>query len=204
MPSEYDPLRAREPLASGASDLDRVRAAFARAAAGYLSSPWPWVCWAVVLPLAALRTEAVAEAAGPLAVLLLWSSAILLAGAVEGVTLWRSRDRRVASDVTRWVFRGQGNLSLAAILLTAALAWRGAYDLVPGVWLLLIGHSFFSVGALAKSALRRGGLLYQVGGAISLFPRFDSLLVFAVTAALANGVIAVSLALAARDERSSR
>lgn len=203
MSTEYDPLRAREPLSSGASDLDRVEAIFARAATGYLRSPWPWLCWALVLPLAALETTAAAAAGGPLAVLLLWSVAILLAGAVEGVTLWRSRGSVVSSDVTRWVFRGQANLSVIAIALTAGLAWQEAYELIPAVWLLLIGHSLFAVGGLAASALRRGGLLYQLGGAVSLVAQLDSLVIFATTTAVANCVIAGSLWLEARSERSN-
>lgn len=204
MASEYDPLRAREPLSSGGSDLDRVRTLFARASSGYLRSPWPWLCWALVLPVAALETRAVAQAGGPIAVLLLWSLVILVAGAVEGISMWRSRKTAVASDITRWVFKAQGNLSLIAIVLTAALAWQQAYDLLPGIWLLLIGHSFFSVGSLAAKALRRGGLLYQLGGAVSLLPGLDSLVAFAATTAVANGVIAVSLWLSLRRERSSR
>ena len=65
--------------------------------------------------------------------------------------------------------------------------------------LLLIGHSFFAIGGLAASALKRGGLLYQVGGVISLLPWFGSLTVFAVTTALANSTIAVSLWLRRRQ-----
>lgn len=193
MPSEYDPLPPRPPLSRGASDLDTVQALFSRAAAGYLHSPWPWLCWALVLPTAALMTAEIAAAGGPLAVLLLWSAAILVAGAVEAATMWRSREAVVPSDITRWVFRGQGNLSLIAIVLTAAMAWQGMYEFLPAVWLLLIGHSFFAIGGLAATALKRGGLLYQLGGVMSLLPWFGSLTVFALTTALANGAIAVSL-----------
>ena len=204
MPSEYDPLRPRRPLSGEASDLDRVQALFSAAARGYLKSPWPWLCWAIVLPATATVTSDVAAAGGPLAVLILWSVAILLAGAVEGITMWRSRGAAVASDITRWVFRGQGNLSLVAVVLTAALAWQGRYELLPGVWLLLVGHSLFTVGGLAAKPLERGGLLYQFGGVCCLLPWFGSLTVFAITTAVANGMIAGSLWLNARRERSMR
>ena len=193
MTSEYDPIRPRQPLAGGASDLDTVQALFSRAAAGYLHSPWPWLSWAIVLPFAALMTADVAAGGGPIAVLLLWSATILLAGAVEAVTMWRSRKALVPSDITRWVLKGQGNLSLIAIAITAAMAWHRMYDFLPAVWLLLIGHSFFSIGGLSSNALKRGGVLYQVGGVISLLPWFGSLSVFAATTALANLTIAVSL-----------
>ena len=112
--------------------------------------------------------------------------------------MWRGRKTVIPSDITRWVFRGQGNLSLIAIVLTAALAWQRMYEFLPAVWLLLIGHSFFAIGGLAATALKRGGLLYQVGGVISLLPWFGSLTVFAVTTAIANLTIAVSLWLRGR------
>lgn len=204
MSSEYDPLRPRQPLSGQPTDLDQVQRIFSRAATGYLNSPWPWLCWALVLPAAALGTPEVAASGGPLAVLLLWSVAILAAGAVEGITMWRSRRRVEASDVTRWVFRGQGNLSLIAVVLTGALAWQEMYGLLPGVWLLLIGHSLFSVGGLAARPLERGGLLYQVGGVLCLIPSLPGLQVFAATTAIANAVIAVSLWLSSRDRRETR
>ncbi len=180
--------------------MDKVQELFSHAASGYVSSPWPWVCWAFVLPAAALMTPTVATAVGPVAVLLLWSVAILLAGAVEALSMRRARKGVTPSDITRWVFRGQGNLSLIAIVLTLALGWQRMYEFLPAVWLLLIGHSFFSIGGLAASALKRGGLLYQVGGVISLLPWFESLIVFAVTTAVANATIALSLLLRRRRE----
>jgi hypothetical protein len=199
MPSEYDPLRPRQPLSGEASDLDKVQALFAGAASGYVSSPWPWVCWAIVLPAAAMMTTEVATVVGPLAVLLLWSIAILVAGAVEAFSMRRARNTAGRSDITGWVFKGQGNLSLIAIVLTGALAWQRLYDFLPAVWLLLIGHSFFAVGGLASNALKRGGLLYQIGGVVSLLPWFESLDVFAAATALANGTIAASLFLRRRS-----
>ncbi len=195
MPSEYDPLRPRTPLSSGGSDLDRVRALFSRASGGYLRSPWPWLAWAVILPGAALLTPHLAAAVGPgsLAVLLLWSIAILIGGAIEGLAMRRGGRPAVRSEITGWVFKAQGNLSLIAIALTAVVVVNRAYAYLPGIWLLLIGHSFFTVGGLASKALMRSGLLYQVGGVASLLPWLDSLTVFAVTTAVANLSVAVSL-----------
>ena len=93
----------------------------------------------------------------------------------------RARKSAVRSEISRWVFRAQGNLSLIAIALTVVVVFNGAFRYLPGIWLLLIGHSFFAVGGLASNALRRSGLLYQAGGAVSLLPWLDSLAVFAVT-----------------------
>lgn len=193
MATEYDPVRPRPPLSGQETDLDRVRGLFETASSRYLYSPIPWFSWAVILPGAALLTPAVQEASGPLAVLLLWSVAILVGGAVEGLVLRGARSQDRQSDLARWVLRGQGNLSLVAVILTVGLALRGVYEFLPGVWLLLIGHSFFAVGGLASTALRRSGLLYQLGGLISLVPAWDSLAAFAVTTAFANLTLGLSL-----------
>ncbi len=206
MASEYDPLRLRPPLSGDPSDLARVEELFQGASSRYLHSPWPWFSWAVILPMAAWLTARVATGAGPLAVLFLWSAAILLGGAVEGVVLARARRRAEAagvgkpSELARWVFRSQGNVSVLAVVLTAALALRGVYQFLPGVWLLLIGHSLFSIGGLASPALRRAGLLYQVGGALSLLPFWNGLIVFAVTTALANASVGWALVRSGRAE----
>ena len=157
--------------------------------------PWPWLAWAVILPSAALLTPPLAAAAGSgsTAVLLLWSVAILIGGAIEGIAMRRSREETGRSEISGWVFKTQGNLSLIAIALTVVVIVDGAYRYLPGIWLLLIGHSFFAVGALASNALKRSGLLYQAGGLISLLPWLDSLTVFAVTTALANLAVAAAL-----------
>lgn len=195
MASEYDPLRSRPLLSSEASDLDRVKALFAAASSGYLSSPVPWLVWAIVLPGAALATPRVAASADPgwLAVLLLWSVAILVGGSVEGLAMRRARRRAPHSEISGWVFKAQGNLSLIAIALTAVVMVNEAYRYLPGIWLLLTGHSFFALGGLASPALRRSGLVYQLGGLVALLPWFDSLIVFAVTTAAANLAVAVAM-----------
>src|SRR5688572_32595342 len=86
MRSEYDPLFERSSFgaqAEGDDDLEAVRERFAAASRPYLTSPWPWLAWAVALPAAALGTPAALGFGGPAAVLFTWSAAILLAGAVE-------------------------------------------------------------------------------------------------------------------------
>lgn len=195
MPSEYDPLRPRTLLSADASDLDKARSLFARASSGYLKSPVPWLAWAIILPGTALLTPHVEAAVdtGPLAVLFLWSVAILVGGAVEGLAMRRSRKNAPRSEISSWVFKAQGNLSLIAIALTVVVVVNGVYRYLPGIWLLLIGHSFFAIGGLASNALRRSGLIYQAGGTISLLPWLDSLTVFAVTTAIANLSVAIAL-----------
>ena len=79
----------------------------------------------------------------------------------------------LAVDRTRvdiWVLRMQGNTSLLAVALSALLLWLDAAWALPGVWLLLLGHSFYLLGGLALPAFRGCGLLYQAAGLVALWP----------------------------------
>lgn len=205
MASEYDPLRPRPLLSSEASDLDKTKALFAGASAGYLSSPVPWLAWAIILPGAALLTPSLAAAVGrgSLAVLLLWSMAILAGGAIEFLAMRRARRRLPRSELSGWVLKAQGNISMIAIALTFVVVANGVYQYLPGIWLLLIGHSFFALGGLASNALKRSGILYQLGGLAALLPWLDSLTVFAVTTAVANLSVAVAMVRAGKSSPSS-
>ena len=163
-----------------------MRETFGAASRPFLSSPWPWVAWGIVLPAAALLTPAALAAAGPGGVLFLWSAAILTGGAVEGLTILRRRDREGSTPLASWVLRIQGNLSLVAVALSLFLLWAEAAWALPGVWLLLLGHSLYVLGGFALPPLRWTGLAYQIGGAAALVPGWDSLAAFALTTAAAN------------------
>lgn len=193
---EYDPLLA--PPRQDFDDLDRARDLFAAASRPFLVSPWPWVAWALLLPAAALSTPAVLAAAGPAAVLGLWSVTILLGGAVELVGIRRGRRRHAGTPLASWVLSLQGNLSLVAIALSLALLWAEAGHLLPGLWLLLLGHSFFLLGGLAFPPFRLYGLLYQVGGAAALWPGLDPYLVVAAVTFAGNLWLAWAVARAQR------
>ena len=189
MRSEYDPLFAAEPSEEASDDLERVRERFAAAGRPYLRSPWPWLAWAMLLPAAALATAPVLAARGPAGVLLLWSGTILAGGAVESAGFLRGRRTGGAERTTplaRWVLRLQGNTSLVAVALSAALLWAGDAGLLPGVWLLLLGHSFYSLGGLALPAFRPYGLLLQLGGLAALVPGVPALPAFAVVTGAGN------------------
>lgn len=186
MASEYDPLLATvdDPLA--VDDLEEVRERFEAASQPYLSQPWSWWLWSLVLPTAALSTDRLLARYGPLAVLSLWSLAVIVGGAFEATQIRRNREGSVPSLLARWVLRLQANLSLVALVLSIALLLTGQGRLLPGVWLLLLGHSFYGTGGLAFPALRAAGLLYQAGGLLSLgFHRYG-LVIFAVVTFLAN------------------
>ena len=194
--SEYDPVfggRARE-VEPSANDLGTVRGLFAAASRPYLSSAIPWFFWALLFPATALATERMARAKGAPGVLGLWSAAILVGGAVEAFFLYRNRRRLGGgSPLGSWAMTLQGNLSLVAVALSIALVLAERPDLLPGLWLLILGHSLFTLGSLAFRPQRTAGILYQLGGAVALFPGAPALLVFAIATALGNLWIAVGV-----------
>jgi hypothetical protein len=194
MSSEYDPVRTTidDPLAE--DDLERVRDHFEAASRPYLSQPWSWLAWSLILPAAALVTPAVLQSTGGLGTLLLWTAAVLVGGLIEAVLILRARRRRAASStLAAWVLRAQGNLSVVALLLSIAVVWQDLAWLLPGLWLLLLGHSLYSLGGLASPALRVGGLVYQVGGALAVWPHGRGLTLFAAATFLGNLWVAWSI-----------
>lgn len=167
-------------------DLERVQKEFSQAGKRYLSSPWSWLVWAIVLPSAALATRSLVGRVPPPAILILWSVAILVGGAVEGLLIFRRTSEQAGSGLTRWVFRAQGNISLVAVALSIILVWQGLAWILPGLWLLLLGHSFFLMGGLAFGPLRISGIVYQTGGLLALWPGGETLIVFSIATAAAN------------------
>ncbi len=183
MGSEYDPIG----LPGGGpvdDDLEAVREKFAAAGEPFFSTPYSWLAWGLLLPAAALGTPLLARVGGGRAVLLGWSLMILVGGAVE-VGLMRRRQRG-PSAIASWVFRVQANLSVVALALSAALFLAGAGRLVPGLWLLVLGHSLYGAGGLAFGPLRTAGLIYQLGGLLALVMSDQALIVFAASAAVGN------------------
>jgi hypothetical protein len=194
MSSEYDPAFSRHSAAAGEDDMDSIRAAFERAAGPYVASPLPWIVWGIALPAAALMTRRVLATGGARGVLLLWSLTILSAGAIEAAVYARRRDRRGGrSALARWALRSQGNLSLAGVVLSLALLLAGEGRLLPTVWLLLLGHSLYSLGGLASRPLKRCGLIYQLGGLAALLALSSSDLVFALATGLGNLSVALGI-----------
>ena len=151
------------------------------------------MAWAIVLPSAGLATPSIAASKGPIGLLVLWSVAILAGGLIEATQIVRNRETGTASTLSAWVLRAQGNLSLVALVLSIALIWQGAGRLLPGLWLLLLGHSLYTLGGMALAALRRGGLVYQIGGLLALWPHDMEMVIFAVTTLVANAGIAWSI-----------
>lgn len=199
--SEYDPIGT--PLRpESTEDLEEVRRRFRKASTPFLSSPLPWLGWAVVLPGAALLTPTVFGMFQERGALILWSGSILVGGLIEGVVM-RSRQISSSSTLARWAFRGQANLSLVAVALSWLFVLVNRYDLLPTVWLLLLGHSLLLLGGLSGTALRRAGVIYQLGGFASLLPGVPALAAFAVATCLGNLSVATALWRAGRQPAAS-
>jgi hypothetical protein len=183
MPSEYEPLFT--PSRAPEDDLEPVREHFRAASRPFLRTPWSWLSWAVLLPAAALATPVALRAAGFAGVLFIWSAVILLGGGVEIFAIRRAGGGG-STPLAAWVLRVQGNLSLVAVVLSALLVWQDVAWALPGIWLLLLGHSFYMLGGLAFEPFRAYGILYQIGGLAALWPGGAPLLVFALATAAGN------------------
>jgi len=204
MPSEYDSLFTRSRNAGDIEDdLEPVREYFRAASRPFLRTPWSWFSWAVLLPAAALATTGAFRTFGFAGVLFIWSGVILLGGGVEIFEIRRAAKREGNAGgntpLAAWVLRVQGNLSLVAVALSALLVWQDVSWALPGIWLLLLGHSFFMLGGLAFPPFRTCGILYQLGGLASLWPGGAPLLVFAATTAAGNLWMGFSIWRAVRD-----
>lgn len=186
MASEYDALFAPKKIGEIVDDLEPVRDRFLAASKPYLRAWWTWASWALVLPAAAFLTPLAHSLSGPRGVLFLWSIAILVGGAVEFVAIRKAGQSAPASGLARWALRTQGNLSFVAVLLSGLLFWQDAAWAVPGVWLLLLGHSFYILGGISFVPFRRYGLIYQIGGFAALWPHGAPLFVLALTLFLGN------------------
>lgn len=188
MPSEYDDFFSSP---TGEDDLEPVRERFRAASRPFLSSPWTWLAWAVLLPGAAFATPALLRGFGPAGVLFGWSVVVLAGGAVEFLAIRRAGAG--GSPLASWVLRIQGNLSLVAVVLSLLLLWQEAAWALPGLWLLVLGHSLYMLGGLASPPLRLCGVLYQLGGVVALWPYGLPLLAFAVATAAGNLWMAVAV-----------
>ncbi len=80
-----------------------------------------------------------------------------------------------------------------AVLLSALLVWFELPFLLPGVWLLLLGHSFYVLGGVSFPPLRIYGLIFQAGGVAALWPDGAPLLAFALAAFFGNAWMALAI-----------
>ena len=102
------------------------------------------------------------------------------------VALFRSGGATGSTPLASWVLRLQGNLSLIAVALSVFLLWQDLAWALPGLWLLLLGHSFYMLGGLAFPPLRVCGIVFQLGGVAALWPGGTPLPAFAAAAFVGN------------------
>lgn len=127
---------------------------------------------------------------------------ILLGGAVEVMMIRRSGRKEAGSTLAAWVLHLQGNLSFVALALSALLVWQDLAWALPGLWLLLLGHSFYMLGGLAFPPFRACGLIYQLGGVVALWPHGNPLLAFAAATAVGSLWMGVGVWRENRRERA--
>jgi hypothetical protein len=137
---------------------------------------------------------------------LLWSVAALLAAAVEALLYLRLVAKCPGKFITgvEWqLLKCEGLLIVVGAVLSTVLVLRGQGDLLPGLWMLLVGMGYVVTGLFSFSDTWILGLCSCVGGAIALFlAPFYSLSIVALV--LGAGSIAWSLVLKAREQRDGQ
>lgn len=133
----------------------------------------------------------------------LWIAMVLLAVVVEVLLYLRLLAKRPDKFVTGMEKQMLKFLALTlgvGVSLTVALLWQGQGGLIAGLWMLLIGAAYVTVGLFSFSKTWVLGLCACVGGAVALFlPPGYSLAIGAFT--LGGGSIAWAILLRARGQR---
>jgi hypothetical protein len=178
--STAQPLRPHPPDAAPPALHDRamdnlrfIRETMERASAFTAVSGWGQVVVGMVALFAAL---AAMRAAAPLNWLAVWLGAALISLLIS---LWAISRKSLAAGTpllvsapARKCALGLAPPMLAAALVTAALLRAGAFDLLPGVWLLLYGVGVVTGGAFSVRAVPVMGVCFMALGAVALFCPF--------------------------------
>ena len=101
-----------------------------------------------------------------------WLAAAAVAFTIGVVAIVRKARRSGVSlfgGVSRRFYLTLGAPLAVGALLTAALAARHSYDLLPGVWLLLYGAAVLSAGASSVPLVPTLGYAFMAVGAFALF-----------------------------------
>lgn len=161
-----EPRRIHE---HAADNLVFIREAMERAGSFTAVPGWG----AVVMGLAGLAAAIVAPAqATPLGWLLAWLVAAAfaaVAGVVAIVVKARQFEVPLFARPARQFALGVAPALLAGALLTAACYRAGAFDLLPGLWLLLYGAGVVAAGTFSIRVVPLMGVLFLFLGAVALF-----------------------------------
>jgi hypothetical protein len=161
-----------EPIALGdraMDDLRYIRRTMERGHAFTAVPGWGGVAMGMTALTAAViawgRTEP-----GPWLAVWLTEAAIAV---LIGVTAIRIKARRSGSPVLsgagRKVLLSFLPAATAGVILTGALWRAGAWDLMPGVWLLVYGVSVVAAGTFSVRTVPVMGLAFMALGALALF-----------------------------------
>lgn len=163
-------LPKSEPLQARADEHLRViRSAMERAGAFTAVPGWG----GAVMGCVALAAAAVAHRLprdGRWVALWVASAGLAFAIGVAAIVLKSRRSRMpLFGGVSRRFYLGLGAPLAVGVILTAALAARGAVDLLPGVWLLLYGAAVLSAGVASVPLVPTLGYSFMAVGAAALF-----------------------------------
>lgn len=128
---------------------------------------------AVLMGLTALFAAAAAQSLDDRrAWLALWTAEALLAAAV-GLLAMAAKSRRrqlsLLGTPARRFFRSLAPALAAGAVLTAALAWRQDYSLLPGIWLLWYGAACLAAGTASVPLVSLLGACFMAAGTAALF-----------------------------------
>jgi len=136
----------------------------------------------------------------------LWGSMVVLAALVEillYVRLAAKHPDKFLTGTERQMLKFLALVFAVGVLLGTVLVQRAQGDLLPGVWMLLIGLAYVVVGLFSFSDTSVLGLCACLGGTVSLFlPLGWSFGVLALV--LGGGSIAWSVVLRRREQSVER
>lgn len=109
--------------------------------------------------------------------LLVWMGEAALALTIGSTAMWRKarrQDHSLASAAARRFFFAFVPPLAVGGLLSIVLVGHGAYDVLPGAWLLLYGTGVTAAGAFSVRVVPALGLAFLLLGGVTLFLPFSA------------------------------
>lgn len=105
-----------------------------------------------------------------------WGIVFLLICATEGVAylrLAKSDSEKFMTGLERQLLKYLLMVLAVGVVLSVALCQQDAANLLPGVWMLMIGLAYMSVGLFSFSSTWVMGMASCLGGTITLFSLYE-------------------------------
>jgi hypothetical protein len=153
-------------------NLRVIRDAMERA--GSFTSIPGWGGFIIGLTALGATFIAAARVTEPRAWLNVWLIEAGVASVIGAVTIWRkwrSTATPFMSGAARRFFISYFAPMIAGAILTPTIAHRGAFDVLPSLWLLLYGTAFVSSGAFSIRVIPVMGLCYMALGVVAAMVR---------------------------------